>query len=162
MWGGVETSGRIFYSVKNIFFFCRGGERSSCLLLKNIVREKRLHTDTHGTSLFLIKKGTVEVYPEVTEGNKKVLASLKENDWFEQTTMISFGKHRAIIISLEYCEVVIDPKKLFFLLETSPAVIGLLAIMKERFKDKEKLTSFLKSMKKEFSFYFLPDCNPIH
>ena len=51
---------------------------------KKIVRQ-----DTHGPSAFLIKKGKVEVYIEDAEGNKKVLAQLKENALFGEMALIS-------------------------------------------------------------------------
>ena len=52
-------------------------------------RNKIIRQGTHGTSAFLIKKEKVEVYQEDAEGNKKVLAELKENDLFGEMAMIS-------------------------------------------------------------------------
>ena len=70
-------------------------------------RNKIIRQGTHGTSAFLIKKGKVEVYQEDAEGNKKVLAELKENDLFGEMAMISAGERSASVIALEDCEVAI-------------------------------------------------------
>ena len=69
---------------------------------KTIVRQ-----GTHGTSAFLIKKGTVEVFITDDGGNKKVLASLKENDLFGEMAMISNDARTASVIALEDCELAI-------------------------------------------------------
>ncbi len=69
--------------------------------------KKIVSQGTHGTSAFLIKKGKVEVYQEDAEGNKKVLAELKENDLFGEMAMISAGERSASVIALEDCEVAI-------------------------------------------------------
>lgn len=98
---------------------------------KKIVRQ-----GTHGTSAFLIKKGKVEVYQEDAEGNKKVLAQLKENDLFGEMAMISAGERSASVIALEDCEVAILTREKFLALpHTSPAVIKLQTIMRERLKE---------------------------
>ena len=70
-------------------------------------RNKIIRQGTHGTSAFLIKKGKVEVYQEDAEGNKKVLAELKENDLFGEMAMISAVERSASVIALEDCEVAI-------------------------------------------------------
>ncbi len=99
---------------------------------KKIVRQ-----GTHGTSAFLIKKGTVEVYLENAEGNKIVLAQLKENDLFGEMALISAGERTATVIALEDCEVAVLTREKFLALpDTSPAVIRLKNIMKKRLKDK--------------------------
>ncbi len=99
---------------------------------KKIVRQ-----GTHGTSAFLIKKGTVEVYREDAEGNKQVLAQLKENDLFGEMAMISAGERTATVIALEDCEVAVLTRDKFLALpDNSPAVVRLQKIMKERLKDK--------------------------
>ena len=97
---------------------------------KKIVRQ-----GTHGTSAFLIKKGTVEVYVEDAEGNKKVLAKLKENDLFGEMALISAVERTASVIALEDCEVAVLTREKFLPLpDTSPAVVRLKAIMKDRTK----------------------------
>ena len=97
---------------------------------KKIVRQ-----GTHGTSAFLIKKGTVEVYVEDAEGNKKVLAKLKENDLFGEMALISAVERTASVIALEDCEVAVLTREKFLALpDTSPAVVRLKAIMKDRTK----------------------------
>ncbi len=98
---------------------------------KKIVRQ-----GTHGTSAFLIKKGKVEVYREDANGNKKVLAQLKENDLFGEMAMISAETRSASVVALEDCEVAILTREKFLALpETSPAVVRLQTIMKERLKE---------------------------
>ncbi|MBT5029417.1 MAG: cyclic nucleotide-binding domain-containing protein [Nitrospinaceae bacterium] len=100
---------------------------------KKIVRQ-----GTHGTSAFLIKKGKVEVYREDDEGNKKVLAQLKENDLFGEMAMISSDRRSASVIAIEDCEVAVLTREKFLALpESSPAVVRLQTIMKERLKDKK-------------------------
>ena len=100
---------------------------------KKIVRQ-----GTHGTSAFLIKKGKVKVYREDDEGNKKVLAQLKENDLFGEMAMISSDRRSASVIAIEDCEVAVLTREKFLALpESSPAVVRLQTIMKERLKDKK-------------------------
>ena len=95
--------------------------------------KKIIRQGTHGTSAFLIKKGTVEVSLEDAEGNKKVLAKLKENDRFGEMAMIS-----ATVIALEDCEIAVLTREKFLALpDNSPAVVRLKNIMKERQKDKK-------------------------
>lgn len=97
---------------------------------KKIVRQ-----GTHGTSAFLIKKGTVEVYREDAEGNKQVLAQLKENDLFGEMALISACERTASVIALEDCEVAVLTREKFLALpDSSPAVVRLQAIMKARQK----------------------------
>mgnify|MGYP001585507285 FL=1 len=100
-------------------------------------RNKIIRQGTHGTSAFLIKKGKVEVYQEDAEGNKKVLAELKENDLFGEMAMISAWERSASVIALEDCEVAILTREKFLALpDTSPAMVRLQGIMKERLKNK--------------------------
>ena len=98
---------------------------------------KRLYArGTHGTSAFLIKKGTVEVYLEDAEGNKKVLAKLKENDLFGEMAMISACERTATVIALEDCEIAVLTREKFLALpDNSPAVVRLKSIMKQRLKN---------------------------
>ena len=80
------------------------GRKSTMFVIKEYRKGKRIiRQGTHGTSAFLIKKGKVEVYQEDAEGNKKVLAKLKENDLFGERAMISAGERSASVIALEDC-----------------------------------------------------------
>ena len=95
---------------------------------KTIVRQ-----GTHGTSAFLIKKGTVEVFLTDADGNKKVLAKLKENDLFGEMAMISNDARSASVIALEDCEVAILTRDKYLALpEDNPAAMRLKKIMIER------------------------------
>jgi CRP/FNR family transcriptional regulator, cyclic AMP receptor protein len=77
----------------------------------------------------------VEVYREDAEGNKKVLAQLKENDLFGEMALISAVERTASVIALEDCEVAVLTREKFLTLpDTSPAVVRLKAIMKDRTK----------------------------
>ena len=77
----------------------------------------------------------MEVYLEDAEGNKKVLAKLKENNLFGEMAMISACERTAKVIALEDCEIaVLTCEKYLTLPDTSPAVIRLKNIMKERLK----------------------------
>ena len=98
---------------------------------KKIVRQ-----GTHGTSAFLIKKGKVEGYREDADGNKKVIAQLKENDLFGEMAMTSAETRSASVIALEDCEVAVLTREKFLALpDTSPAVVRLKTIMKERLNE---------------------------
>ena len=98
---------------------------------KRIVRQ-----GTHGTSAFLIKKGKVEVYIEYAEGNKKVLAQLKENDLFGEMALISACERTATVIAIEDCEIAVLTREKFLPLpDNSPAVVRLKSIMKQRLKN---------------------------
>ncbi|HIJ49615.1 MAG TPA: cyclic nucleotide-binding domain-containing protein [Nitrospinae bacterium] len=66
---------------------------------KTIVRQ-----GTHSTSAFLIKKGKVEVFIIDAGGNKKVLASMKESDLFDEMALISNDARSAAVVPLEDCE----------------------------------------------------------
>ena len=95
---------------------------------KRIVRQ-----GTHGTSAFLIKKGKVEVYIEDAEGNKKVLAQLKENDLFGEMALISACERTATVIAIEDCEIAVLTREKFLTLpDNSPAAVRLKSIMKQR------------------------------
>ena len=67
---------------------------------KTIVRQ-----GTHGTSAFFIKKGKVEVFITDAEGNKKVLASMKESDLFGEMALISNDARFASVVPLKDCEI---------------------------------------------------------
>ena len=98
---------------------------------KRIVRQ-----GTHGTSAFLIKKGKVEVYIEDAEGNKKVLAQLKENDLFGEMALISACERTATVIAIEDCEIAVLTREKFLTLpDNSPATVRLKSIMKQRLKN---------------------------
>ena len=98
---------------------------------KRVVRQ-----GTHGTSAFLIKKGKVEVYIEDAEGNKKVLAQLKENDLFGEMALISACERTATVIAIEDCEIAVLTREKFLPPpDNSPAVVRLKSIMKQRLKN---------------------------
>ena len=97
---------------------------------KTIVRQ-----GTHGTSAFLIKKGKVEVFITDEGGNKKVLASLKENDLFGEMAMISNDARTASVIVLEDYELAILTRDKYLLLpDDNPAALRLKKLMIERRK----------------------------
>ena len=98
--------------------------------------KKIIRQGTHGTSAFLIKKGKVEVYIEDAEGNKKVLAQLKENDLFGEMALISACERTATVIAIEDCEIAVLTREKFLTLpDNSPAVVRLKSIMKQRLKN---------------------------
>ena len=77
----------------------------------------------------------MEVYLEDAEGNKKVLAKLKENNLFGEMAMISACERTAKVIALEDYEIVVLTREKFLTLpDTCPAVIRLKNIVKERLK----------------------------
>ncbi|MZG53528.1 MAG: cyclic nucleotide-binding domain-containing protein [Nitrospinae bacterium] len=97
---------------------------------KTIVRQ-----GTHGTSAFLIKKGKVEVFVTDANGNKKVLANLKENDLFGEMAMISNDARTASVVATEDVEVAILTRDKYLALpEDNPAALRLKKIMIERKK----------------------------
>lgn len=97
---------------------------------KTIVRQ-----GTHGTSAFLIKKGKVEVYVTDDAGNRKVLASLKENDLFGEMAMISNDARTASVVAMEDCELAILTRDKYLLLpDDNPAALRLKKLMIERKK----------------------------
>ena len=77
----------------------------------------------------------MEVYLEDAEGNKKVLAKLKENNLFGEMAMISACERTAKVIALEDCKIaVLTREKYLTLPDACAAVIRLKNIMKERLK----------------------------
>lgn len=135
---GIESGDRIFYSTDDITKAFVRGRKSVMFVTKEYRKGKKIvRQGTHGTSAFLIKKGTVEVYREDADGNKQVLAQLKENDLFGEMAMISAGERTASVIALEDCEVAVLTREKFLALpDSSPAVARLKTIMKERLKGK--------------------------
>ena len=78
----------------------------------------------------------MEVYLEDAEGNKKVLAKLKENDLFGEMAMISACERTASVIALEDCKTAVLTREKFLALpDNSPAVVRLKSIMKQRLKN---------------------------
>jgi CRP-like cAMP-binding protein len=135
---GIENEDRIFYSRVDISSAFATGRKNVMFVTKEYRKGKKIvRQGTHGTSAFLIKKGTVEVYREDVEGNKVVLATLKENDLFGEMAMISSDERSASVIALEDCEVAVLTREKFLTLpDSSPAVVRLKTIMKERLKSK--------------------------
>ncbi|MCA9482576.1 MAG: cyclic nucleotide-binding domain-containing protein [Nitrospina sp.] len=58
---------------------------------------------THGTSAFIIERGSVEVFQLDADGNKKELAILKEQDVFGEMALISDCVRTANVRALEDC-----------------------------------------------------------
>lgn len=93
---------------------------------------------THGTSAFILKKGTVEVFVENEMGEKKIIALLKEGDLFGEMAMISNQTRGATVVALEDCEVaILTQEKFLELPDTNPAVLRIKKIMMERMKGKK-------------------------
>ena len=102
----------------------------------------------------------MEVYLEDAEGNKKVLAKLKENNLFGEMAMISACERTAKVIALEDCEIAVLTREKFLALpDNSPAVVRLKNIMKERQKDKKISHRFPASLREPL---ILPNCNPVY
>ena len=77
----------------------------------------------------------MEVFITDADGNKKVLASLKENDLFGETAMISNDARSASVIALEDCELAILTRDKYLLLpDDNPAALRLKRLMIERRK----------------------------
>ena len=75
---------------------------------KYIVRQ-----GTHGTSAFIIEKGKVEVFTVDAEGNKKVLAILKEKDVFGEMALIADCVRTANVRALEDCTVTVLTQEVY-------------------------------------------------
>ena len=92
---------------------------------------------THGTSAFLIKNGSVEVWVTGQNGQKKVIAELKKGDVFGEMAMISNKPRMATVTALENCQVdVLTQENFLKLPENNPAVVRIKKIMLERSNDK--------------------------
>jgi len=99
---------------------------------KAIVRQ-----GTHGTSAFIIKKGTVEVTQEV-EGQVKKICELTVNDIFGEMALISDKPRTATVRAITECEVAILTKETFMNLpDTNPAVLRVKKIMLDRLAGKK-------------------------
>ena len=133
---GIASWQICFYSKRGFHYLSVRGRKAIMFVIKEYRKGKKIvRQGTHGTSAFLIKKGKVEVYQEDAEGNKKVLAQLKENDLFGEMAMISTGERTASVIAIEDCEVAVLTREKFLTLPAgSPAVVRLQNIMKERLK----------------------------
>jgi len=99
---------------------------------KAIVRQ-----GTHGTSAFIIKKGTVEVTQEV-DGQVRRICELTVNDIFGEMALISDKPRTATVRAITECEVAILTQETFLKLpDKNPAVLRVKKIMLERIKGKK-------------------------
>lgn len=90
---------------------------------------------THGTSAFILKKGTVEVSRVDENGEKQIITILKESDLFGEMAMVSSKPRSASVIALEECEVSVLTRERFLALpDDNPAVLRIKKIMKDRTK----------------------------
>ena len=88
---------------------------------------------THGTSAFILKKGRVVVSQVDANGNKKIIAELKESDLFGEMAMISNNPRMASVTALEDCVVAVLTREKFLQLpDSNPAVVRIKKIMKDR------------------------------
>ncbi|PIQ98088.1 MAG: hypothetical protein COV67_00765 [Nitrospinae bacterium CG11_big_fil_rev_8_21_14_0_20_56_8] len=90
---------------------------------------------THGTSAFILKKGSVEVFREDAGGNKIPIAVLKEGDVFGEMAMISDTPRTANVVTLDDCQVAVLTKEAFLNLpDNNPAVVRIKKVMIDRLK----------------------------
>ena len=81
------------------------------------------------------KKGTVEVFRQDENGNKKVIAVLGKQEVIGEMTLLEGGTRCANIIPLEDCELsVLSFQSFKDIPDTNPGVIDLRKIMEQRKK----------------------------
>jgi CRP/FNR family cyclic AMP-dependent transcriptional regulator len=95
---------------------------------------------THGTSAFVIERGKVEVSITDEQGQKKILAVLKDKDIFGEMGLIAGVVRTANVIALEDCALAVLTRENFTKLpEDNPAVLKIKQIMAERVRLNQKV-----------------------
>ncbi len=95
-----------------------------------IIREGSVQRDA-----YIIEKGTVEVFRQDENGNKKVIAVLGKQEVIGEMTLLEGGTRCANIIPLEDCELsVLSFQSFKDIPDTNPGVIDLRKIMEQRKK----------------------------
>ncbi|HIE80483.1 MAG TPA: cyclic nucleotide-binding domain-containing protein [Nitrospinaceae bacterium] len=95
-----------------------------------IIREGSVQRDA-----YIIEKGTVEVFRQDENGNKKVIAVLGKQEVIGEMTLLEGGTRCANIIALEDCELsVLSFQSFKDIPDTNPGVIALRKIMEQRKK----------------------------
>ena len=93
---------------------------------------------------YIIEKGTVEVFRQDENGNKKVIAVLGKQEVFGEMTLLEGGTRCANIIALEDCELsVLSFQSFKDIPDTNPGVIALRKIMEQRKKSDALLHKLL-------------------
>ncbi|QPJ61028.1 MAG: cyclic nucleotide-binding domain-containing protein [Candidatus Nitronauta litoralis] len=88
---------------------------------------------THGTSAFIIERGTVEVFQIDANGDKKELAVLKEKDVFGEMALISDCVRTANVRALEDCVVSVLTQEIYKKLPPdNPGIKRIRSIMTSR------------------------------
>ena len=101
---------------------------------KMIVRQ-----GTHGTSAFIIERGSVEVFQVDGDGNRKVLAVLKEKDVFGEMALVADCVRTASVRALEDCTLSVLTQDVYKKLPPdNPGVQRIRKIMADRLKDLKK------------------------
>ncbi len=91
---------------------------------------------THGTSAFIIERGSVEVFQVDADGNKKELAVLKEKDVFGEMALISDCVRTANVRALEDCVVSVLTQEVYKKLPPdNPGIRRIRSIMTSRLSD---------------------------
>lgn len=97
---------------------------------------------THGTSAFIIERGSVEVFQTDANGNRKDLAVLKEKDVFGEMALISDCVRTANVRALEDCTLSVLTQEVYRKLPPdNPGIRRIRSIMSARLME-------LKSRKK--------------
>ena len=95
-----------------------------------IIREGSVQRDA-----YIIEKGTVEVFRQDENGNKKVIAVLGKQEVIGEMALLEGGTRCANIIALEDCELsVLSFQSFKDIPDTNPGVIALRKIMEQRKK----------------------------
>ena len=90
-----------------------------------IIREGSVQRDA-----YIIEKGTVEVFRQDENGNKKVIAVLGKQEVIGEMTLLEGGTRCANIIALEDCQLsVLSFQSFKDIPDTNPGVIALRKIM---------------------------------
>ena len=67
--------------------------------------EAIVQKDQPGGSMFVIHKGSVEIQTTDEEGNKKVIGTLREGDFFGEMSMLTGEPRSATVIAKEETQV---------------------------------------------------------
>ncbi len=110
------------------------------ILKKDFIKGKLIvRQGTHGTSAFIIERGSVEVFQVDGEGNRKVLAVLKEKDMFGEMALVADCVRTASVRALEDCTLSVLTQETFKKLPPdNPGVQRIRKIMADRLKDLKK------------------------
>lgn len=101
-----------------------------------------------GDAFYLVREGFVQVVREREDGTKRVLAYIRNGEYFGEMALLGGGKRYASVLTAGKCELIKIPKDDFLgLLKQFPAVEqNVRDTVQRRFREEEQLTSDMSAL----------------